>query len=140
MTRHGAHQLERLAGLGADVHNNPLESHASIALWEPALGGPAAGRLTLCALPGRPVKLALTRQQMFALAGHRTPTIQSVRVAADGDGRLQAQIATDALDVTVDDVDVLIGDTDYPIASVAGRSSSSTFLHSPEGSGEANAA
>ena len=39
---------------------------------------------------GRPVKLALTRQQMFALVGYRTPTIQRVRLAADGDGRLQA--------------------------------------------------
>ena len=37
---------------------------------------------------GRPVKLALTRQQMFTLAGHRTPTIQRVRLAADADGRL----------------------------------------------------
>ena len=32
---------------------------------------------------GRPVKLALTRQQMFALAGYRTPTIQRVRLGAD---------------------------------------------------------
>ncbi|PRC53709.1 xanthine dehydrogenase, partial [Mycobacterium sp. ITM-2017-0098] len=28
---------------------------------------------------GRPVKLALTRQQMFALVGYRTPTIQRIR-------------------------------------------------------------
>ncbi len=33
--------------------------------------------------PGRPVKLALTRQQMFALVGYRTPTIQRVRLGAD---------------------------------------------------------
>ncbi len=39
----------------------------------------------------RPVKIALTRQQMFSLAGHRTPTIQRVRArrrarrASDGD-------------------------------------------------------
>jgi xanthine dehydrogenase YagR molybdenum-binding subunit len=39
---------------------------------------------------GRPVKLALTRQQMFALAGYRTPTIQRVRLGADRDGRLTA--------------------------------------------------
>ena len=42
------------------------------------------------ALPGRPVKLALTRQQMFFLAGYRTPTIQRMQLAADRDGRLQA--------------------------------------------------
>jgi xanthine dehydrogenase YagR molybdenum-binding subunit len=29
------------------LHNNPLEPHASTALWEPGMGGPAAGRLTL---------------------------------------------------------------------------------------------
>jgi xanthine dehydrogenase YagR molybdenum-binding subunit len=39
---------------------------------------------------GRPVKLALTRQQMFALTGYRTPTIQRVRLGAGGDGRLTA--------------------------------------------------
>jgi xanthine dehydrogenase YagR molybdenum-binding subunit len=39
---------------------------------------------------GRPVKLALTRQQMFALVGYRTPTIQRIRLGADDDGRLQA--------------------------------------------------
>lgn len=37
---------------------------------------------------GRPVKLALTRQQMFALVGYRTPTIQRVRLGADRDGTL----------------------------------------------------
>lgn len=39
---------------------------------------------------GRPVKLALTRQQMFSLVGYRTPTIQRVRLGADRDGRLVA--------------------------------------------------
>jgi xanthine dehydrogenase YagR molybdenum-binding subunit len=39
---------------------------------------------------GRPVKLAVTRQQMFALTGYRTPTIQRVRLGADADGRLTA--------------------------------------------------
>ncbi|MEV0612519.1 xanthine dehydrogenase family protein molybdopterin-binding subunit [Nonomuraea sp. NPDC050404] len=39
---------------------------------------------------GRPVKIALTRQQMFDLTGYRTPTIQRVRLGADGEGRLVA--------------------------------------------------
>jgi len=39
-------------------------------------------------VPGRAVKLAMTRQQMFALAGYRAPTIQRFRLAADADGRL----------------------------------------------------
>lgn len=39
---------------------------------------------------GRPVKLALTRQQMFALVGYRAPTIQRIRLGADPDGSLTA--------------------------------------------------
>ena len=34
-------------------------------------------------LPGRAVKVALTRQQMFCLSGYRPPTIQHVRLGAD---------------------------------------------------------
>ncbi|MGW7537880.1 xanthine dehydrogenase family protein molybdopterin-binding subunit [Amycolatopsis sp. NPDC054798] len=50
-------------------------------------------------VPGRPVKLALTRQQMFSLAGYRTPTIQRVRLGADRDGRLEA-IGVDVVEQT----------------------------------------
>src|SRR5438874_507740 len=39
---------------------------------------------------GRPVKFALTRQHMFAVAGYRTPTIQRIRLGADNEGRLTA--------------------------------------------------
>ena len=39
---------------------------------------------------GRPVKVALTRQQMFELTGYRTPTIQRVALGADASGRLTA--------------------------------------------------
>ena len=42
------------------------------------------------AVPGRPVKLALTRRQVFTLGSHRTPTIQRVRLGADAGGRLLA--------------------------------------------------
>jgi xanthine dehydrogenase YagR molybdenum-binding subunit len=38
----------------------------------------------------RPVTVAVTRQQMFAFVGYRTPTIQRVRLGADGDGTLTA--------------------------------------------------
>ncbi|MER7973469.1 xanthine dehydrogenase family protein molybdopterin-binding subunit [Streptomyces sp. NPDC096080] len=38
----------------------------------------------------RPVRVVLTRRQMFTLAGHRSPTVQRVRLAADADGRLRA--------------------------------------------------
>ena len=39
---------------------------------------------------GRPVKIAVTRQQMFDFTGYRTPTIQRMRLGADADGRLTA--------------------------------------------------
>ncbi|MCF0092607.1 xanthine dehydrogenase family protein molybdopterin-binding subunit [Micromonospora sp. MH99] len=47
----------------------------------------------------RPVKLALTRQQLFGPIGYRTPTIQRVRLAADAHGRLTA-ICHDAISQT----------------------------------------
>ncbi|HET6625860.1 MAG TPA: xanthine dehydrogenase family protein molybdopterin-binding subunit [Nocardioidaceae bacterium] len=120
-------------------HNNPMEPHTSIAIWDPHgehtltlydstqgvhsvrkalapvlgldksdvrvvspyVGGGFGSKGTphahnvLVALAaqrseGRPAKLALTRQQMFALAGYRTPTIQHVRLGADDQGRLTA--------------------------------------------------
>lgn len=66
--------------------------------------GTAHAHLVLAALaawavPGRWVKLALTRQQMFSLVGYRTPTIQRVRLGVDGHGRLEA-IAHDAIEQT----------------------------------------
>jgi xanthine dehydrogenase YagR molybdenum-binding subunit len=39
---------------------------------------------------GRPVAFELSRQQMFSLVGHRTPTIQRMRLGADPEGRLSA--------------------------------------------------
>src|SRR5256714_15454499 len=48
---------------------------------------------------GRPVKLALTRQQMFAGVGYRTPTIQRIRLGADHNGQLTA-IAHDVVEQT----------------------------------------
>jgi xanthine dehydrogenase YagR molybdenum-binding subunit len=132
----------------AMYHNNPLEPHATTAVWEPAAGGfltlwdstqgvhparsavaevfgldedrvrvvcPYVGggfgskgtphanvvlaALAARAVPDRPVKLALTRQQMFFVAGYRTPTIQRMRLAADRDGRLQA-VAIDVVEQT----------------------------------------
>jgi xanthine dehydrogenase YagR molybdenum-binding subunit len=132
----------------AMYHNNPLEPHATTALWAPdaeipltlwdstqgvhptrarlaevfgldqerirvvcpyvgggfgSKGEPHANvvlaTMAARAVPGRPVKLALTRQQMFFLAGYRTPTIQRMQVAADRTGRLQA-IAIDVVEQT----------------------------------------
>jgi xanthine dehydrogenase YagR molybdenum-binding subunit len=38
----------------------------------------------------RPVRVTLSRQQLFSLVGYRTPTIQRVRLGADPSGRLAA--------------------------------------------------
>ena len=128
----------------AMYHNNPMEPHATTALWDgqltlwestqgvhparatiatvfglqqdqvrvicPYVGGGFGSKGTLHvnsvlavlaarAVPGRPVRLALTRQQMFSLAGYRTPTIQKMQLAADSDGHLSA-IAIDVVEQT----------------------------------------
>ena len=116
-------------------HNNPMEPHATLAVWEggdltlydsnqgapahrdaiadvfglppervrvisPHVGGAFGSKGTprpnavLAAIAAkmveRPVKVAVTRQQMFAVVGYRTPTIQRLRLGADADGRLSA--------------------------------------------------
>src|SRR5215472_737192 len=116
-------------------HNNPMEPHTTVALWEagdlklyestqgpnwaaetiaqvigldpgrvrivsPYVGGGFGSKtlhantilaaLAAQAVPGSPVKFALTRQQMFSGVGYRTPTIQRIRLGADADGRLTA--------------------------------------------------
>jgi xanthine dehydrogenase YagR molybdenum-binding subunit len=38
----------------------------------------------------RPVRVVMTRRQMFSLAGYRSPTTQRIRLGADADGRLRA--------------------------------------------------
>jgi xanthine dehydrogenase YagR molybdenum-binding subunit len=122
-------------------HNNPMEPHATLAVWEegritlydsnqgasnvkntvarafgvgpeqvrvisPHVGGGFGSKGTprphvilavMCSQAvGRPVKLAVTRQQMFQVTGYRTPTIQRMRLGADRDGRLTA-ICHDAI-------------------------------------------
>jgi xanthine dehydrogenase YagR molybdenum-binding subunit len=120
-------------------HSNPLEPHATVAVWgsvggaesvtlydanqgavwiraqvaaafdlppdhvrviAPYVGGGFGSKgfarphvilaVMAARVAGRPAKLALTRQQMFALAGYRTPTIQHIRLGAERDGRLTA--------------------------------------------------
>jgi xanthine dehydrogenase YagR molybdenum-binding subunit len=116
-------------------HNNPMEPHATLALWRdgdltlyestqgapmarnaiakvlglepervrviaPHVGGGFGAKGTpkpnaiVAALAARhvqrPVKLAVTRQQMFAITGYRTPTIQRLRLGAAADGSLTA--------------------------------------------------
>jgi len=123
-------------------HNNPMEPHATLAMWHegggvtifdsnqgativkntvarafglapedvrvisPHVGGGFGSKgtprphviLAIMASQAvkRPVKLAVTRQQMFALTGYRTPTIQRMRLGSGRDGRLTA-ICHDAI-------------------------------------------
>jgi xanthine dehydrogenase YagR molybdenum-binding subunit len=62
----------------------------------------------------RPVKLALTRQQVFAATTHRSDTIQRLRLAADQDGTLQAVAHESWSDNTP-------GQTDFEAAAMATR-------------------
>jgi xanthine dehydrogenase YagR molybdenum-binding subunit len=116
-------------------HNNPMEPHATIAIWDgddltlfDSNQGPVRVKTTLAKIfnldpshvrvvsdhigggfgaklaprptavvaamaarvVGRPVKCVATRQQMFAVVGHRTPSIQRIRLGAGTDGRLTA--------------------------------------------------
>nr|WP_091807980.1 xanthine dehydrogenase family protein molybdopterin-binding subunit [Prauserella marina] len=126
-------------------HNNPMEPHATIAVWSgetltlydstqgvhplrgtiaalfglaedavrvvaPFVGGGFGSKgkphantvlavLAALRLPGRAVKFALTRQQMFSFVGYRTPTIQHVRLGADASGRLTS-ISNDVVEQT----------------------------------------
>jgi xanthine dehydrogenase YagR molybdenum-binding subunit len=90
----GAFQVQQaLAGLFG------LEPAAVKVLSEHVGGGFGAkgfakGQVVLAAMGseavGRPVRVALTRQQMFSIVGYRTPTIQRIRLGAHRDGRLTA--------------------------------------------------
>ncbi|GAA4603928.1 xanthine dehydrogenase family protein molybdopterin-binding subunit [Actinoallomurus liliacearum] len=127
------------------LHNNPIEPHAALAVWDDDGGltvydstqGASADRDTIAAVLGlpaervrvvaphvgggfgskgttrppailaalasravrRPVKIAVTRQQMFDVTGYRTPTIQRLRLGADDKGRLTA-VAHDVIEQT----------------------------------------
>ncbi|WP_183923885.1 xanthine dehydrogenase family protein molybdopterin-binding subunit [Rhizobium mongolense] len=125
-------------------HHNPMEPHATTAVWSgddltiytgaqtlanfragmantlqmapervrivsPFTGGGFGAKLiihadtVLAALAARvvrrPVKIALTRQQMFANAGHRAKMKHDVRLGADRDGKLVA-LSHDVLSAT----------------------------------------
>jgi xanthine dehydrogenase YagR molybdenum-binding subunit len=54
------------------------------------IAGPQILGIMAARLVGRPVKLVLTRPQMFGPVGHRAPTRQTIRLGADGEGGLTA--------------------------------------------------
>jgi xanthine dehydrogenase YagR molybdenum-binding subunit len=117
-----------------DRHHNPMEPHATLAVWDDAgtltlydstqmvvgtrklaslvlgipeekinvvceyLGGGFGGKswswphTLLAALAAkvvnRPVRLQLTRAQMYAMVGHQAATVQTIALGADRDGKL----------------------------------------------------
>ncbi len=54
------------------------------------LAGPQVLGIMAARLVGRPVKLVLSREQMFGPVGHRSETRQTIRMGVDGDGALTA--------------------------------------------------
>jgi len=81
----------------ATVFEIPVEN---VRVLSPFVGGgfgckgSAWSHVALCALAartvGRPVRLSLTRQQMFSLVGYRPHTIQKIALGAAKDGKLSA--------------------------------------------------
>ncbi len=90
----GPHAVQNIA---AKAFNLPPERVRVISAFVGGGFGSKGGHshflLTIMAaqlIKGRPVKMALTRQQMFAVVGYRTPTIQHLRLGTEQDGRLIA--------------------------------------------------
>ncbi len=54
------------------------------------MSGPQVLGVMAARMVGRPVKLVLSRDQMFGPVGHRAPTRQTLRLGADNDGKLTA--------------------------------------------------
>ena len=54
------------------------------------ISGPQVLGIIAARVVGKPVKLVLRREQMFGPVGHRAPTRQTLRMGADGEGKLRA--------------------------------------------------
>jgi xanthine dehydrogenase YagR molybdenum-binding subunit len=54
------------------------------------VAGPQILGILAARLVGRPIKLVLRREHMYGPVGHRPPSRQTLRIGADGDGRLTA--------------------------------------------------
>jgi xanthine dehydrogenase YagR molybdenum-binding subunit len=63
----------------------------------------AAAAAMAARVVGRPVKLAVTRPQMFTSHGGRAATRQSLRIGADRDGKLQAIVQESVNETSLDD-------------------------------------
>jgi xanthine dehydrogenase YagR molybdenum-binding subunit len=91
---------QTIANIQSGLANTLRIPPHNVRVVSPFVGGGFGAKLivhpeTVCAalaarVLGRPVKVALTRQQMFANAGHRPAMMQRVRLGADREGRLTA--------------------------------------------------
>jgi xanthine dehydrogenase YagR molybdenum-binding subunit len=92
-------ELARLFGLDAE-HVRVISEHVGGGFGAKGTPRPQAVAAALAAKSlERPVKVAVTRQQMFVFTGYRTPTIQRLRLGARKDGTLTA-IVHDAVEQT----------------------------------------
>ncbi len=83
-----AQALAEALGLDAD-RVRVVSHHVGGGFGSKGTPRPQAVLAAICAREtGRPVKLAVTRRQMFTLTGYRTPTIQRLRLGAERDGTL----------------------------------------------------
>ena len=63
------------------------------------ISGPQVLGVMAARMVGKPVKLVLRREQMFGPVGHRAPTRQTLRIGADGNGKLHSARSSDQDDV-----------------------------------------
>ena len=98
LTVHTSNQMPNRAQVS--IGNTLKMPKENVRIVSPYVGGGFGGKLwvepdaILAAIAarmlGRPVKVALTRQQVFQSTKHRSETIQRVRIGADRDGRILA--------------------------------------------------
>jgi xanthine dehydrogenase YagR molybdenum-binding subunit len=86
---------------------------AGLRVWPHVVLAALAARTT-----GRPVKLVLTRPQMFTGVGHRTRTVQHLRIGADRSGQLTVldHVAKNSIAVDDDNYEPVAADSAWAYA------------------------
>ncbi|MET8894193.1 xanthine dehydrogenase family protein molybdopterin-binding subunit [Streptomyces albogriseolus] len=84
-----ADELARMFSLDASAVRVRSE-HVGGGFGSKGVRAPQVAAAMAAAELGRPVRVSLTRRQMFSVTGYRSPTVQHVRLGAGPDGRLRA--------------------------------------------------
>ncbi|MEU0650694.1 xanthine dehydrogenase family protein molybdopterin-binding subunit [Streptomyces albogriseolus] len=84
-----ADELARMFSLDASAVRVRSE-HVGGGFGSKGVRAPQVAAAIAAAELGRPVRVSLTRRQMFSVTGYRSPTVQRVRLGAGPDGRLRA--------------------------------------------------